>query len=290
MSAPTAEGPNADQIAYWNAQAGETWVKLQPRLDAQIEALGGGAIDALAPQAGERIIDIGCGAGASSMELARRVGPSGHVLGVDISAPLQDLARRRAAAAGLDGRLQFALGDAQIHPFEPGAADGVFSRFGVMFFADPVAAFANLRRALKPGGRLAFLCWQAASANPCFTLPMAAAVAGVPEFAPPADAAPPAPGAPGPFAFADPDRVRSILGDAGFHDIAVRAQAVALSLGQIDEAVNVTIRVGPLASRLRENAHLAAPVAAAVRDALARQVEDGEVRVGSATWIVTAKA
>ncbi|MCR5880984.1 class I SAM-dependent methyltransferase [Phenylobacterium sp. J367] len=126
---------------------------------------------ALAPSAGERLLDIGCGAGETTIELAERVQPGGAVVGLDISRPLLEAARARAAPSGVE----FIEADAQTHAFPPGSFDGVFSRFGVMFFADPVAAFTNIRRALKSGGRLAFVCWRAAAENPVMTTPMAAA-------------------------------------------------------------------------------------------------------------------
>ena len=206
------ETDNADQIAYWNADAGETWAALQKQMDAQLEPHGLRAMEALAPAAGERIVDVGCGSGQTSLALGQAVGRSGAVMGLDISRPLLDLARRRAAESGA-ANVSFGEADVQTYAFAPATFDAVFSRFGVMFFADPPAAFANIRRALKPGGRLAFVCWRTPAENIFMTLPYTAAAA---QFPP---APPPTPGAPGPFAFADPDRVRHILSSAGFRDI-----------------------------------------------------------------------
>jgi ubiquinone/menaquinone biosynthesis C-methylase UbiE len=281
-----AEGPNAGQINYWNTQAGQTWVQMQPQLDREIEALGLAAMDALAPSDGERVIDIGCGAGASSLELAQRVGPNGHILGVDISQPMMSLARQRADDAGLGERISFQLADAQTYPFPPGEAEAAFSRFGVMFFADPAEAFGNIRKALRANGRLGFLCWRPVALNPFMSLPFQAAVKAAPDLAAPAGADP---FAPGPFAFADDVRVRSILETAGFRDIEIRPHDAFIDTGALDEAVNFALRIGMLGTRLRENPHLVSVAAAAVRDELAQHITDGEVKLQSATWIVTAR-
>ena len=169
------EGPNAQQATYWNEGAGPTWVELQAPLDRQLAPLGQAAMAALAPKPGERILDIGCGAGNTTLELARAVAPDGRVTGADISHTLLEVARRRGAdMAGV----RFVEADVQVHSFEPGGFDAVFSRFGVMFFSDPTAAFVNIRRALKPGGRLAFVCWRTPAENPIMSLPMAASRQG----------------------------------------------------------------------------------------------------------------
>ena len=170
--AAVSEGPNAGQVAYWNEAVGPTWAELQEPLDRQLGPLGRAAMAALKPRPGERILDIGCGSGQTSVELAGAVAPDGAVLGVDISRPLLDTARARSPGAN---DVTFLEADAQTAAFEPGAFDAAFSRFGVMFFADPPAAFANIRRALKPGGRLAFICWRGMVDNPIMTLPMMAA-------------------------------------------------------------------------------------------------------------------
>ncbi|MDF2901645.1 MAG: SAM-dependent methyltransferase, partial [Phenylobacterium sp.] len=190
---------NADQIAYWNNAAGETWAALQDRLDRQIEPLGLRAIEAGAPQPGERVLDIGCGCGQTSFELARRVGPSGRVLGVDISAPMLEVARQRAAGAAAN--VSFIEADAQTHAFQNGGFDLAISRFGVMFFDDPTAAFRNIGAALRPGGRLSFVCWRPMLENAWMATPLFAAMPLLPPLPPPD------PAAPGPFAFADPERV-----------------------------------------------------------------------------------
>jgi SAM-dependent methyltransferase len=204
------------------------------------------------------------------------------VLGADISRTLLELARHRAE--GMRG-VDFVEADAQTHAFEAARFDAVFSRFGVMFFADPKAAFANLRRALKPGGRLAFVCWRSPAENPVMVLPMQAALPLLPE--PPPQ---PEPNAPGPFAFADPDRVRGILEAAGFDAIQVEPHDEKIGSGDLETALGLALRVGPLGSVVRENPALAPKITDAVRAALAPHAGPDGVKLASATWIVTARA
>lgn len=273
--------PNAAQAAYWNEQAGPTWAELQSPLDRQLAPLGARAIEALAPRPGERILDIGCGAGAASLDLARAVGASGSVLGVDLSRPLLDIARKRADGLA---NVRFEEADAQAYPFEPASFDAAFSRFGVMFFSDPPAAFANIRRALKPGGRLAFVCWREPALNPAMTLAMMAAVAYVEP--PP----PPQPGAPGPFAFADPDHVRGILEAGGLTNVSLTSFETKIGSGDLETTLGLSLRVGPLGAVLREHPDKREAVIDAVREAYrAHEGPDG-VKLDSATWIVTARA
>ena len=273
---------NTDQIAYWNDKAGETWAALQTELDRQLEGLGEAAINILAPAAGERILDVGCGSGQTTLALAGRVGADGLVLGVDISRPLLEAAHRRAAEAGA-ARARFLEADAQAHPFDSAAFDAAFSRFGVMFFADPAAAFANIRAALKPGGRLAFVCWRAMMENPWMTVPLAAGLAHLP---PPQ---PPTPGSPGPFAFADAERVRGILQTAGFSQIDIRPHDAMVGGNDLDSAVRTALRVGPLGMLMRDNPGAREAVQASVREAIAANMKDGRVQLPSATWMVTAR-
>ncbi|MDP1629945.1 MAG: methyltransferase domain-containing protein [Caulobacter sp.] len=279
---PDAEPANADQIAYWNAAAGETWAAQQEKLDRQIAPLGEAAMAILDPKPGEQLIDIGCGCGQTSLTLAERVGPTGRVLGVDISAPMLAVARRRAADAGL-ANTRFLEADAQTHDFAPGAADAVFSRFGVMFFADPPAAFANIRKALKPGGRLAFVCWRPLALNEWMLLPMRTALAHIPA-PPPGD-----PFAPGPFAFSDPDWVRGILGSAGFKDVEIAPHDAMIGGNGLEETVALSLKVGPLGALLRDNPDKRDLVVDALRAALAPHAGPDGVRLPGAVWIVTAR-
>jgi SAM-dependent methyltransferase len=273
--------PNAAQAAYWNEAGGRSWVEFQEALDRQVEPLGRRAMAALAPAPGEHILDIGCGAGQTSLELARAVGAGGAVLGVDLSELLLDLARRRGAGmAAFDVR----QGDAQTFAFEPGAFDAAFSRFGVMFFEDATAAFANIRRALRPGGRLAFVCWRQSDENPIIRLPFEAAADLLPE-PPPAE-----PGAPGPFAFANPDRVRGILAAAGFAGVEITPHDEEVGSGDIETALALALRIGPLGTILRDNPEMREPVKPRVRAALAAHDGPEGPKLGAAVWIVTARS
>ncbi|AZF07199.1 class I SAM-dependent methyltransferase [Pseudomonas sp. R5-89-07] len=279
---------NAYQVADWNGKSGEYWVANQARLDAMMAVFGQAAIEAAAPATGERVLDVGCGAGATSLELAVRVGASGHVLGVDISEPLIGRARTLAPP---NAPALFQVADASSAELPEGAFDILFSRFGVMFFDDPVAAFANMRRALKPGGRVAFVCWRGAAENDWVRLPMGALKGIVP---PPA---PPAPEAPGPFSFGDPERVVRILTAAGFTDIAIEPFDAAIPFGAggtreaaIDDAVKMAFEGGPLSRVLADQSDdIRARAAAAVRAAFAGLPGERSVLIDGATWIVTAR-
>lgn len=278
--------PNRDQAREWNERGGPRWVAMERDLDAQLAPYSAALIDALAPSLGERVLDVGCGAGATSLAIAERVRP-GEVVGVDISGPMIARARERAQAIE---NLRFEEADAQTFAFASGAPfDAIASRFGVMFFADPVAAFINLRTALRPAGRLAFVCWRALRENPAFTLPLQAALPLLPE--PPKS---PEPGAPGPFAFADADRVRSILEQAGYADVQIAPRdtdMVVAGRPDLEGAVDLTMRIGPLSRALPVvmTDELHAQIRARVRDALAPHHGPSGVTLTGATWIVTAR-
>ena len=271
---------NADQAAYWNDAAGRTWAELQDLLDRQLEPLGRPVMDALALRPGEQVLDIGCGCGQTTLALGARVGESGRAVGADISQPMLEIARSRS---GQLSQVNFLAADAQTHAFEPAEFDAVYSRFGVMFFDAPVVAFANLRRAMKSGGRLAFLCWRTPAENPIMSLPARAAA----RFLPPSD--PPTPGAPGPFALADADRVSFILSESGFSDIAVTPQDMPAGGNSLEDSVRLALRVGPLGRQLREAPAAQDAAIAAIREAFAEHLNDGRLSLPSATWMVTAR-
>ena len=274
---------NAAQADYWNALAGQTWARFQAQLDRQIDPLGREAIRVLAPRAGERILDIGCGCGQTTMELAALAGAAGYVKGADISAPMLEIARARPVPAGAVAPV-FEQADAQVARFGDGAFDAAFSRFGVMFFADPVAAFANIRKALRTGGRLAFVCWRPFAENVWMRAPQEAAAPFMPE-SPPAD-----PTAPGPFAFADARRLRGILDNAGFGDIAIEKFDCLIGGGDLEQSLELSLRVGPLGGALREHPELVSKVSDAVKAALAGYMTPQGVMMPAAAWIVRAQA
>ena len=272
---------NAEQIEYWNEIAGETWAQFQELLDRQIEPLGVAAIEILDPGKGEHIIDIGCGCGQTSLALADRVAPTGSVVGVDISRPMLAVAVRRPRPA-LNLPVAFRQLDAQADDLGHGVFDAAFSRFGVMFFNDPVGAFANIRVSLKPGGRLAFVCWRALSENPWMQAPLQAALPLIPPVAPPD------PAAPGPFAFADASRVRSILAQAGFGSVTISPFDTLIGGGNVEQTSRLALKVGPLGRALREHPALADEIAVAVRNILTKYVTPNGVLMPAAVWIVLA--
>ena len=227
---------NDDQRDFWSSRAGDSWTRNQDLLDAVFAPVLTHVLDAAALRAGQKVLDIGCGAGTSSVAAGARVGPEGAVLGLDISAPLLD--RAREIAAGQDN-VTFRLDDAQDAELPQDHFDALISRFGVMFFADPVAAFTNFAQALRPGARMVFAAWGPPKDNPFFTLPhkVAASRLGRPPSSDPL--------APGPFAFHDTDRTLGFLRDAGFAD--AQADPLSLRLGQSlrpEELANLGAQTG----------------------------------------------
>src|SRR6476661_7483214 len=239
MDPALAHDQNADQIAYWNGPGGQHWTDRQQAQDILLASISELLIDRARAKAGDRIVDVGCGCGATSIAFAQKVGGSGHVLGVDISAPM--LARaRQIAPAGLP--VDFVLADATVYPFDPASIDLLVSRFGVMFFAEPTLSFANMRKALRPSGRLAFACWREPRENPWLMTPLQAVYKHVPKLPPQG------PEDPGPFAFASEARVHRILGEAGFTAIEMEPHNLALdvAIGRgLEAAVQGAFEIGP---------------------------------------------
>ena len=237
---------NDGQRAFWNDGPGQNWVAYQPDLDALHQPVSDLILAAAEPRLGETVLEIGCGAGALAFELASAVGNTGHVHGVDISRPLLEKARGRRLEAGLT-HIEFTEGDAQDMDLDVGVYDLVISRFGVMFFADPVAAFRNIARSLKPGGRMVFAAWCGPEHNPWFRVPQAMAESRL-GAVPPGD-----PTAPGPMAFRDGDRLLNILEDAGFDSAAYAPTEVHLHHpGGLDAVLRMVSVIGPLAGMLRD--------------------------------------
>jgi SAM-dependent methyltransferase len=287
MSGSSGVQDNSAQIAYWNDKAAETWTAFQERLDALFTPLTALALDAAAPAEGERVTDIGCGCGATVLALADRVGPTGHVLGVDVSEPMSNRARQRVAAAGLNNA-KVIVSDAAGHAFARADSDLLFSRFGVMFFADPAAAFANLRRAARPGGRLLCAVWRPVADNSWFSVPLAAARLLLP---PPA---PSDPEAPGPFALANRERTAGILSTAGWRDVHFIRQDVPMKLaeaGQLERAADFATRMGPLARLLADaDDDVRGKVRLAVADALRVYDQPTGIALTGSVWLVSATA
>jgi SAM-dependent methyltransferase len=282
MSQETVSPVNAEQLEFWNSAGGEAWAQHQEQLDRLIAPLGLAALGALSVEPGESLIDIGCGCGQTTLDLAVRVGAGGRVLGIDISTPMLEVARRRPPPES-GARPEFQLLDAQSGNLGRSVFDAAFSRFGVMFFSDPVAAFANIRESLKPNGRLSFVCWRPLAENPWIQVPLNAAV----HFLPPLPAADPL--APGPFAFADAGRVRSLLLDAGFRSVSIEPFDTRIGGGDIEQTLKLAIRIGPLGSVLRENPQLRDRAADAVREVLTHYATPQGVMMPAAVWIVLAR-
>jgi SAM-dependent methyltransferase len=276
-------GENAAMAELWNGRSGENWIRFDEHHDRGLRPWGEAVLAAAAPAAGERVLDVGCGTGWMTRTAARATA-AGHALGVDISALLVARARATAEAEGV-GNVAFTVGDAQDHPFEPASVEVAISRFGVMFFADAVAAFANVGRALAPGGRLAFACWQGLQHNDWIRVPFGAmtSVVGPPEPVPP--------DAPGPWSLADPDRVRSVLGSAGFSHVALDSVEAPMWLGGTAGEAYDFIRASNNARLLLGGKDPEA--AARALDALRTTLEgveagDAGLALPGAAWLVTA--
>ena len=275
---------NAEQIEYWNGKVGDIWVLMQERMDVALTPVTGALLAAANPQPGEYVLDIGCGAGETTLAVDAAVGETGHCVGLDISEPL--LARARERAEALLSEAEFIAADASTWADESGF-DLILSRFGVMFFADPQAAFTHLHGLAAPGSRLVFACWQPAARNLWATLPLAVLAELLPAQ-PPAD-----PHAPGPFAFADAARVAVLLEAAGWQDLTFHSLPFDMLVGDGDDpvasAVHFNLKIGPAARAVRDAGigDAARPLLAA---ALMPFLRDGAVRLPGAVWLVTARA
>jgi SAM-dependent methyltransferase len=271
----------------FNDRVGSAWTLLQDRTDAYLDPLGLAAMARLGLSPGERVVDVGCGCGQTLVELVGLVGPHGRVFGVDINEPM--LARARARSA-LHPNVELVLGDAQTYVFRSAAFDAVFSRFGVMFFGDPRAAFANLRKALRPGGRLSFVCWQELARNPWADLPLRALLALLPDSP---VAATVRTGATGPFGLADRALIERVLAGAGFTAVAVEPFATSVHLGAamtLDEAVDYCRQIGPASRCIADVPAERRPgLEAALRAALAPHVTARGLWLDAAAWLVTAR-
>jgi ubiquinone/menaquinone biosynthesis C-methylase UbiE len=279
----TDTADNSEQIAFWNGAAARRWLDLDAKQDVVFAPITEALFERARLAAGERVLDVGCGGGGTTIEIARRVGPSGRAVGLDVSGPMLEAARRRASP---ESPIAFILADAATHVFAPASFDALVSRFGVMFFADPTGAFANLRGALRRGGRVVFTCWRAAKLNAWQMTPLRAALRCVPRLTErgPED--------PGPFSFADEARVRRVLDRAGFVKVELAALDleidIAAGLG-FESAVTTTQSIGA-ASRAMEGRpdHERAAAVAEIRAALAPLRRGDTLPLGAAVWIVEA--
>jgi SAM-dependent methyltransferase len=274
---------NAAMRRYWNQVAGPRWVAApgfrERRNQESLQLL----LARLGLAGGERVLEIGCGTGALTLPIATAIGPSGSLVAVDISEPMLGLARQRIAERGL-ANVDLRLGDAQIFEFEPSAFDLATSRMGVMFFADPTAAFRNIRGALKPGGRLVFACWAPLAENRHWLLSYDIALH---RLGPPAQ---PEGSSPGPLAFGNPEYIRGILAAAGFAGIVVDREHPTIVCGTPQEEARQALSMGPTARLVEEKAPDAATREALVREieaAYEREAAAGPLRLPATIFLVT---
>jgi len=270
----------AEQAEYWNGPGGKMWLGAYDRIQRGIAGFSDVVVAAARAQPGEHVLDVGCGTGGTTAELAKAVGERGHVLGVDISEPLIGAARAQHLA-----NATFEVGDAATYSFGANVFDLVFSRFGVMFFADPVAAFRNIRRAMKPAGRLVFLCWRTPAENPWAAVPMRAAQ----PFLPPMER--PGPEDPGQYSFGDRHRVERILTEAGFANLSI--EPIDQMLNQGRDVPDVLERIGdfgPLARAFKDvPPEQVAKAKAAIGEALKPHATPDGVKLAGACWLVRAR-
>ena len=276
---------NTAQHEYWNTVAGPRWVGLGGFVERRVRAVNDLLLTRSAVAVDESVLEIGCGTGAATVPFAEAVGERGRVVGADISEPMLAGARQRIAESGLRNVTLLSV-DAQVHRFEAGSFDLITSRFGVMFFADPVAAFRNLLPAARPGGRLCFACWGPLEENRHWLIPYEVALR---HLGPPA---PTPPHAPGPLAFSEPGYVRSILEKAGFADIEINREAPFIIGSTPEEEAEHACIMGPPARLIDEkkpDEAIRATIRREMTEAFAAYAGGKEMRLPSTVFLVTAR-
>jgi SAM-dependent methyltransferase len=273
---------NDEQAKLWNGSSGQAWVTAQEVLDQAFKPLEDILADAVSAASADSVLDVGCGTGATTLAAARRLGPRGRSVGIDLSEPMLALARTRAEREGLPA--EFIRADAQTHDFPPGGFDIVVSRFGVMFFDDPVRAFANLRRATRDGGQLRLIVFRSPADNPFMTTAERAAAPLLPKL-PPRQ-----PGAPGQFAFADRGHVERILDQSGWKDVDLQKLDASCAFPATSLVLYLTL-LGPVGRALTEvDEGTRREVVKTVRTAFEPYVHGAEVRFTAGCWLVAARA
>lgn len=276
---------NTDMNEFWNGDGGRNWLRFQNGICTGLDPFGQEAMSVASIEKGNRVLDIGCGSGDTSFEIAHLVGSRGYTQGIDISDLILRQTLNRQSQLK-QNNISFECADAQSHRFEPKSFDLAYSRFGVMFFDEPVAAFRNIRQALITGGRLAFICWQSIKDNPWVNIPLGVVEKHVPL--------PQQPSAeePGAFSFADPKRVTRILTSAGFTNVSIkRFEALFLVGASLDEAVTFLTHIGPAsaaidAPNIDEKTRMR--ITTDLRDVLVPHITENGVQLRAVTWIVSA--
>jgi SAM-dependent methyltransferase len=275
-------GKNEEQAKLWNGASGHAWIEAQGMLDEMFKPFADLLVETVAAASARSVLDVGCGTGATTLAVARALGPSVHCTGVDISEPMIAVARARAERDHLPAR--FISADAQDHAFEPASVDMIISRFGVMFFDNAIAAFTNLRRAVTANGILRCIAWRSAAENPFMTTAERATTSLLPSV--PSRQ----PDAPGQFGLANAQRVSTILAESGWSDVDLRAIDVACSFPE-RELVSYFTRFGPLARVLPEaDERTRARVIETVRAAFEPYVHRDAVRFTAACWMIASAA
>jgi SAM-dependent methyltransferase len=279
-----AEHVAAEVAARWNGETGLHWVEEVDGFDALLDPMGRAVLDAAGLVSGQRVLEVGSGTGQMTIQAARMVEPGGSVVGVDVSGPMADFARRRARVEGA-GNADFVVADAATVDLPEAAFDVLTSRFGLMFFADPAPAFTHLVNRVKPGGRIAFVVWQEMERSELFAVPAAVIASVAPHLAVP----PPVPGAPGPFSLGDPARLEALLVCAGAGDICVERLQRRLRVGAgIAEAIDFVMRSSSL-DAVRGDGALQQRVERELRRALADHTGPAGVELTGAAWLVSAR-
>jgi SAM-dependent methyltransferase len=278
----TPEEINADMLAFWNGKGGDTWVARQEHTDITLAPVTNALLAFAAPRAGERVVDIGCGCGAPTLQFARAVGPSGRVVGLDISAPMLAEGERRASAAGI-ANLVWRQADPATAALDQYGL--LTSAFGVMFFGDGVAAFTNMRRAAAPDARMALVCWRSLAENPWMEVPMTAAAKHLPPRPKPF------PNAPGMFAFADRDHVTELVTAAGWTPPRFEKLDMDLDIAAgrgLEEAVVQSTKIGAVNSWLRNQpAEVVSAAITSIHEALAPYADSARVLLRGAMWLIS---
>ncbi|NKB37569.1 MAG: methyltransferase domain-containing protein [Gammaproteobacteria bacterium] len=271
----------SDSQLYWNEEGGSKWVENIDLVETMMVPMSDELLNAIAAKSGEQVLDVGCGGGVTSMKLAQQVGEEGKVIGVDVSEPILSVARDRAAGIA---NIEFEHSDATSAKLGKERFDIITSRFGVMFFDDPVIAFSNMHGSLKPEGRLVFMCWRGIEENPWLGATAKAAfdIVGAP-------AEKPDPKAPGPFSLGDSVHLQNILQTSGFHSVNLTATDKTMPMGSLDNALGFLMKMGPVAEAIKEaSVEQKELVTSAVSEVLSSFNSNKGLMVPGATWIVTA--